>query len=72
MVSSPDGDRQGHAKDDDRRPRPKVADCFVVQMARFRDYIPFGYWTVCIHPNIMSSRDLERLVNDLRRMRTIR
>jgi Uncharacterized protein conserved in bacteria (DUF2334) len=41
-----------------------------VQMARFRDYIPFGYWTVCIHPNTMSSRGLERLVNDLRRMRT--
>src|ERR1019366_8979853 len=29
MVSSPDGDRQGHAQDDDRRARAKVADCFV-------------------------------------------
>jgi hypothetical protein len=41
-----------------------------VQMARLHDYLPFGYLTECIHPNTMSSRDFERLINDLRRTRS--
>ncbi|HEY8085590.1 MAG TPA: DUF2334 domain-containing protein [Methylophilaceae bacterium] len=41
-----------------------------VQIAKFHDYLPFGYWTVCIHPNTMLSRDLERLINALRRLRS--
>jgi hypothetical protein len=45
-------------------------DWLPVQMARFHDYLPLGYWTVCVHPNAMSSRDLERLINDLRRVRS--
>jgi hypothetical protein len=40
-----------------------------VQMARFRDHLPLGYWTVCTHPNKMSARDLEDLRKDLRRLR---
>lgn len=41
-----------------------------MQIAKFHDNLPFGYWTVCIHPNIMSSRDLDCLIKDLRRMRS--
>jgi hypothetical protein len=41
-----------------------------VQIARFYDYVPFGYWTVCLHPNTMSPSHLERVINDLQRMRS--
>jgi hypothetical protein len=36
------------------------------QLWNFKDHLPGGCWTVCVHPNMLGA-DLERLLDDMRR-----
>jgi predicted deacetylase len=38
------------------------------QLWRYRE-MPFGIWTICIHPNMMTEKDLESTINEIKNKR---